>query len=115
MNLPDLLRRAEAGEIRASEVAEVAAELSDGDSPDDAYTLLLIIGKSGALQYRSLVERWLLSPDDAMMAGLALQILCNYWGETASYLATVREAGHSSPLLSHRSSGRRHTLLCAAR
>jgi hypothetical protein len=89
MNLDDLLWRSESGEISPSEVAEVAATLAASEASEDAYTLLLILGKSGAVQHRSVVERWLPCLEDPMMARLALQVLCNYWDETPRYLPWV--------------------------
>jgi hypothetical protein len=91
MNTHELLRRAELGKLEPSEVSAVADSLARGNTADDPYDLLLIVGKSGARQHRGLVEHWLKQADDSMMVRLALQVLCNYWGETASYLPLVRE------------------------
>ena len=90
----ELLERAKWGKLTGQELASVADALREGSPEADRYTLLHILGRAGALSYRPLVERHLHSPDDPMLARLALQILLRYWNEAARYqdrlLAFVR-------------------------
>jgi hypothetical protein len=84
-----LLERAKSGVITAQEVSLVAAELRDSTSEADPYTLLHIVGHSGDTSYRPLVEEFLGHERDPMLARLALQILCDYWGDTTRYAEEV--------------------------
>ena len=68
-----LLERAKSGEFEQDRLSEEE----------------LALGHAFAFQYRELVERFLDCEDDPMLARLALQILCGYWGNTAQYLEEV--------------------------
>jgi len=85
----ELLQRAKWGTLSQGELAQVAAALHEPDPQVDRYTLLHILGRAGDRSYRSLVERFLHDQDDPMIARLALQILCSFWGETGRYLEEV--------------------------
>jgi hypothetical protein len=52
--------------------------LAAGANAEDRYDLLFVIGKANALGHRRLVESFLETPDDPMLARLALQILCDW-------------------------------------
>jgi hypothetical protein len=86
-----LLDRAKWGQVSEDELARVAARLQSGHPEADRYTLLHILGKAGAKQYRALVEQFLQYHEDPMLARLALQILGGFWGETQRYLPTMLE------------------------
>jgi hypothetical protein len=81
----ELVRRAKGGEISREEVDAVATELQKPDPSASRYTLLYIVGRSFTTSYRDLVEQFLEYRDDPMLARLALQILCHFWGDTAQY------------------------------
>jgi hypothetical protein len=85
-----LLKQAELGEISEDEVRKVAEELASSAPGTDRFTLLQILGEAQAKSFRALIERYLESPDDPMLARLALEILCLYWGEPRRYLAELR-------------------------
>lgn len=84
-----LLERAKQGKLSRQEIDEVAAELQKENPSVDSYTLLHILGRSGATSYSWLIEKFLNQEDDPFLARLALQSLCTYWGMTISYLDVV--------------------------
>jgi hypothetical protein len=49
------------------------------------YDALLVVGRSGAIQYRSIVEKYLTASNNPMLARLALMILCRYWNLAPEY------------------------------
>jgi hypothetical protein len=86
----DLLDLAKQRHLPASDLERVVAELADPARTANRYTLLHIVGKGGGPRFRTLVEAYLDSPEDPMLARLALQILCRFWGLTADYLVDLR-------------------------
>jgi hypothetical protein len=89
LNDDELLERAKWGKISDDELARVAERLAGGQG--DPYTLLHILGKAGATNYRGLVESFLQHREDPMVARLALQILGGFWGETDRYAPAMIE------------------------
>lgn len=85
----DLLRRAQEGIIEDWEIENVAARLREGSAGVDPFVLLEIIGRSGGTSHVELVEGYLDSPDDPMLAKMALRVLCMYWNRTPDYLDDV--------------------------
>jgi len=83
MNIKELIRKANAGSITPHEIKQVYEALINNEG--DAYDLLLILGRAGATQHKNIVEKYLNTPDDSMLARLALQILCRYWGLAKEY------------------------------
>jgi len=84
-----MLHRAERGELSEAEIDMVAQELQKVKPEANPYTLLHILGESGAKSYQGLVEQFLESQANPSLAALALQILCTYWGETSQYTGQV--------------------------
>jgi hypothetical protein len=82
-NAKELLEELAQRALTPDELAEVARRLEGKEG--DQYDWLLILGRAEATRYRALVERFLESPDDPMLARLALQVLCRYWDLGASY------------------------------
>jgi hypothetical protein len=80
------LDRAKWSRLSQEEIDQVARELQSERPAADRYTLLHILGRAGAVTQRSLVERFLHSVDDPMLAQMALHILCNYWDMPGQYL-----------------------------
>jgi hypothetical protein len=72
------------GVVGVDELAEVATQLQEGNVID-VYGLLYILGRGGGIEYKSLVEEFL-NNGDSQLSGLALKILCVYWGLTSNYL-----------------------------
>lgn len=71
-------------------VAEKIKESKPGDD-ESLYTLIHILGRSGATQYRELVEHFLYYPSDPMISGMALTTLFRYWGNDAQrYLYEIK-------------------------
>jgi len=91
-NLQFLLERAKAGTISDEDVEAVASELRANPRARHAYTMLHIVGRAFATRHRDLVESYLEAEWDPMLARLALQIVCNFWGETSRYLGRVFSA-----------------------
>jgi hypothetical protein len=75
--------------LSGSELESVADELHSTDTKADRFTLLEILGRSGATSYRSLVETYLDSSNDPMLASLALRVLCFYWDLTPHYIDQI--------------------------
>ena len=82
----DLLDRAKWAHLSQAEIEAVAQELQQPNPEADRYTLLHILGRACAVSYRGLVERFLDSPDDPMLARIALQSLVDYWDLAEQYL-----------------------------
>jgi hypothetical protein len=80
------LEKAKSGKISSAEIQAVAQELGDPLSEVDRYTLLHILGKAEAKSFADVVERYVDYQDDPMVARLALQVLCTYWGYGSRYL-----------------------------
>ncbi|WKD50338.1 hypothetical protein [Microbulbifer spongiae] len=87
MNTKKLLEKASTGTITENEVKLVYNALVNHAS--DEYDLLLTLGRAGAKQYRDVVEGYLNSPHDPMLARVALQILCRYWGLAKEFKDTL--------------------------
>jgi ankyrin repeat protein len=96
-NLDDLLHRAKTGSISDEEVDAVAREIQANPQNENGYTLLHIVGRSFATRHRDVVESFLDARWNPMLARLSLQILCNFWGETALYLDRVLSALRGLP------------------
>lgn len=89
MNGNELIAKATAGKLSSRELEQVVKSLQAKNR--DPYGALLIIGRAGAKQHRSLVERYLQASYDPMLARLAVLILCRYWGLTADYLTVLEQ------------------------
>ncbi len=86
MSSDDLLSRAKRGLLSPGEVQSTTEELrrTPADS-QRAYQALHILGLMGATEHRALVESYLESPRDPMLARIALVVLCNHWGLAEDY------------------------------
>ncbi|MGH7425801.1 MAG: hypothetical protein ACREJP_06505 [Candidatus Methylomirabilales bacterium] len=80
-----LLMRAKQRDLSDRELEEVKSELLDPETTEDRHRLLYIIGRGGDPRFLPVVEPFLDSPDDPMLASLALEILCNFWGLYEKY------------------------------
>jgi hypothetical protein len=89
MNINELITKATRGDIEQHEIEEVVRCLETGSGPQ--YEALLVIGRSGASQYRGLVEKYLDARDNPMLARLALMILCEYWDLSLEYKSRIHE------------------------
>jgi hypothetical protein len=83
MNPKELIRKATEGNLSSGELSRIVESLETGTC--DPYDALLIIGRAGATQYRSLVEGYLNCPESPMLARLSLLVLCRYWGLSSEY------------------------------
>jgi hypothetical protein len=83
MNMKELVIKATEGRLLQRELEETVRCLEANAC--DPYDALLIIGRSGATQYRGTVERYLAGSKGPMVARLALLVLCGYWGLASDY------------------------------
>ncbi len=81
----ELLTRAKWSTLTTVEVDTVATALAAEPPRTDRYFLIYTLGKAKATQYRALVERFLESPEDPMLARIALQTLTDFWGMADAY------------------------------
>lgn len=65
--------------LSPEELDLVKAELLDPESTEERYRLLYILGRGGDPSLLPVVEPFLDSPDEPMLARLALEILCHMW------------------------------------
>lgn len=91
MDSQDLVKRATQGALTQEELAEIATILEQSAPEMDLYPLLLAIGRSNAVRYRKLVETFLHCESEPMLASLALQILCDFWGDTERYIENIKQ------------------------
>lgn len=75
--------------IHHDDISSIVDELKS--KRGDTYSQLLALGRANAKQYKELVAGFLNSPEDPMLARLALQILCRYWGFSEEYSGNVLE------------------------
>src|SRR4051794_1894343 len=93
MNDPDeLLAKSKVGTLSKQEANAIAAELAADPRAPRAYTLLHALGYSGHREARSLVEQFLSYSTNPMLARLALQTVCRYWGEARRYRVALLNA-----------------------
>jgi hypothetical protein len=93
INFDALLERANIAHFEGDETAElsdeelelVAAELEKPDTPAAKFTLIRILGVSYATKYRPLLEHFLVSEGDPILATTALEMLSTYWDLTKEY------------------------------
>ena len=89
MNTDKLLLKAKEGTITDQEIQQVVSALKQQNDKYDKYTLIHIIGRSFKSEYEPLVASYLHSPEDPMLARIALISLCDYFGKTEKYLVDV--------------------------
>lgn len=92
MNTDELLEKAVSCTITQTEIDKVYHALLNHEA--DEYDLLLILGRAEATKHKEIVEKYLISPDDPMLARLALQILCRYWGLSREYRSVIEQFIH---------------------
>ena len=95
-SLDDLLEEAKWGQLTDEELTYVVNRIKEkrkkkDRSPDrDLYTLLHILGKSGAVEYRDLVESFLHYPSWPAISSMALRTLVSYWDLMEDYLREIK-------------------------
>jgi hypothetical protein len=88
--LSALLEQAKWGYPDPRAVAELARCLESGDLPaGQRYTALHIVARAGGPKYEALVARYLESPDQPMLARLALMALCEWMELAGKYKAEL--------------------------
>jgi len=89
--IEELVDRSKEGLLSPKEIGWIEFALKSPGMEADRYALLYALGKSGAKEHRQTVESFLGDPD-RQLGKLALQILCQFWGETSQYLECVCKA-----------------------
>ena len=92
INLNELLEKAKWDKLSDGEISEVVRRIKETKpgQDEDLYMLLHILGRSGADQYRPLVEKFLYYPSYPMVSSIALKTLCVYWGYEEEYLDKIK-------------------------
>jgi hypothetical protein len=91
-SIDELLEKAKWDKLSKSELDEIVKRIrqfKEGDD-DDLYSLLYALGRSGASEYRNLVEKFLIYPADSMISRIALRTLCTYWDLVPYYIEIVK-------------------------
>lgn len=90
LDIGDLVERSKSGTVTDAEIDSAAALLASGHKSLDLYGLLYVIARTNARRHEGLVARCLENRDEPMVARLALQTLCTFWGVTSQYLDDLR-------------------------
>ncbi|TDD58167.1 hypothetical protein E1263_20265 [Kribbella antibiotica] len=85
-----LVARAKDGSLSTADVDEVVQRLKSEAPGESTYRLLYVVGRTGATRHESLVASFLDCQEDPMLARLALQTLCTFWGKSDQYLSDLR-------------------------
>lgn len=75
--------------LSRAEIDAVAMELQELEPEAEPYVLLLTLGRAFATDHRELVESFLVSPEDPMLARAALSVLCDAWDMASEYVTVV--------------------------
>ncbi len=73
-----MLYRTKWGKLTDAELETVKEKLLGPDTDEDRYLLLYILGRGGDPRFVRVVEPFVDSPENPMLAALALRILCDY-------------------------------------
>lgn len=87
--LPVLVRRAREGTVTAEDANLAAAILATVTDESDRYDAVFVIGRAAATAYEDTVASFIESPREPMLARLALEVLCSWWGLTRKYRGDV--------------------------
>ncbi len=92
-SLDKLFHRAMWEKLSEQELAEIAQriEAAKNNEDENLYRLIDILGRAGAVKYRSLIEPFLYYPADPMVSSTALNTLCNFWGYDDEYKDKLKE------------------------
>lgn len=91
-SIEELLEEAKWGKLTNEEINFVVEKIkaSKPGSDQDLYRALYILGRSGAKQYRKLVESFLYYPSDTDISSAAINVLCIYWSFGQEYLNELK-------------------------
>ncbi|MBS0655861.1 MAG: hypothetical protein JSR46_08800, partial [Verrucomicrobia bacterium] len=78
--------------LTKEEIDEVAQSVKDTKPGNDKDLAMLIeiLGASGAIEHRKVVEQFLYYPTDPWVSRKALDVLCNSWSLTKEYLNELK-------------------------
>ncbi len=92
-SLQDLMAEAKWGELSREELNYVVQRIKNFEkdpNQEDLSDLLYILGRSGASEYRGLLEKYLRYSADYWVCSRALEGLCRYYGLTKDYLEDLK-------------------------
>ena len=91
-SLDDLLEEAKWGQLTDEELTYVVNRIKESRKKEDPdlYTLLYTLGKSGAVEYKDLVEPFLHYPSHPSISAMALRTLVSYWDLMKDYLREIK-------------------------
>nr|WP_157555003.1 hypothetical protein [Herbidospora sakaeratensis] len=87
--IDELVARAKDGALNDEELEAVARRLEA--RPPQSYKLLYVLARSGYRPGEDLIASFLESPEDPMLARLALQTLCDQWGLAHKYMERLKD------------------------
>lgn len=89
-----LFHEAQSGDVTNEELEFVIRKVDQSgpqDCPDESlYYYLYIVGLMGSNENETLVQKFINCPQDPMISGLAIRILCCYWDLAANYLEQLK-------------------------
>ena len=87
-----LAEKAKWDRLTSDEIADVAQRIKDikPGNKEDLPCLIFALGRSGADQYREMVEKFLYYTSGEWVCIEALRALCTYWCFTADYLKELK-------------------------
>jgi hypothetical protein len=90
MNVSGLIEKVKFGDgLTPIQIVTVYTRLLETTSDSERYSALHILGLTNSTQYRSAVEGFLTWPQDPMVSGMALKVLCRYWDLMDEYIDRV--------------------------
>jgi len=84
------LEDAKLGKLSPKQVSAIALALQSGIS-ENPYTAIHILGITNAIQFESLVAKFLDGPSDPMLARIALKVLVSHWGFGSKYRQEIEQ------------------------
>ena len=91
-SIDELLEEAKWGQLTQEELDYVVNRIKESRNKEDPnlYTLIYILGKSGAVEYRKLIENFVYYPTNPDIAYVAFSALVNYMDLLEDYIKEVR-------------------------
>lgn len=91
INMSEMLDKAERGKISDAELKEVVYRINNLTDKPNLEVLLAILGETRKFEYKSVLEKFLVYPDDPMISRSVAIILFQDWGMADQYLPYIKE------------------------
>ncbi len=95
--IKDVLSRATESKQTESEMALLLTELHEANSPADKYSIIRVLGRQADRRYEDYIVPFLDSPEDPMLARIALQVLTKDWGLAGKYRSFLHRFARGVP------------------